>query len=49
MQAAMKKNHWGVEAVGFKWTEQDSVDNRLQSMDVGRFYSATICQSENRP
>ncbi len=38
----MAKNHWGVEAVGFKWTEQDSVDNRLQSMDVGRFYSATI-------
>ena len=34
--------HWGEDAVGFKWTEQDSVDNRLQQMDVGRFYSATI-------
>lgn len=34
--------HWGEDAVGFKWTEQDSVDNRLQQMDVGQFYSATI-------
>ena len=34
--------HWGEDAVGFKWTEQDSVDNRVQAMDVGRFYSATI-------
>ncbi len=34
--------HWGEDAVGFKWTEQDSVDNRVQQMDVGRFYSATI-------
>lgn len=34
--------HWGEAAVGFKWTEQDSVDNRLQQMDVGQFYSATI-------
>ena len=45
--AATKKpskitGHWGEDAVGFKWTEQDSVDNRLQQMDVGRFYSATI-------
>ncbi len=45
-QATKKPNkitgHWGEDAVGFKWTEQDSVDNRLQQMDVGRFYSATI-------
>jgi cytochrome c2 len=34
--------HWGEDAVGFRWTEQDSVDDRLSRMDVGRFYSATI-------
>src|SRR5690349_16723791 len=34
--------HWGEDAVGFRWTEQDSVDDRLSQMDVGRFYSATI-------
>lgn len=28
--------------MGFKWTEQDSVDDRLSQMDVGQFYSATI-------
>lgn len=34
--------HWGEDAVGFRWTEQDSVDDRLSQMDVGQFYSATI-------
>lgn len=34
--------HWGEDAVGFRWTEQDSVDNRFQQMDTGRFFSGTI-------
>ncbi|MBC7818284.1 MAG: hypothetical protein IAG10_15465, partial [Planctomycetaceae bacterium] len=42
MKPSKITGHWGEDAVGFKWTEQDSVDNRLQQMDVGRFYSATI-------
>jgi hypothetical protein len=43
-QSAAKKitGHWGEDAVGFRWTEQDSVDDRLSQMDVGQFYSATI-------
>lgn len=32
--------HWGEDAVGFRWTEQDSVDNRFQQMDTGQFFTA---------
>lgn len=34
--------HWGEDAVGFRWTEQDSVDNRFQQMDTGQFFSGSI-------
>ena len=29
--------HWGEDAIGFRWTEQDSVDGRWQEMDKGPF------------
>lgn len=34
--------HWGEDAVGFRWTEKDSSDNRFQQMDCGQFFSGTI-------
>jgi len=37
-----KPNHWGEEAVGFNWTEQDSVDNRWQQTEIGPFLAYTI-------
>lgn len=37
-----KASHWGKEAVGFDWTEQDSVDNRWQQTDIGPFLAYTI-------
>lgn len=36
------EGHWGEDAVGVRWTEDDSRDNRLANMDTGRFYSGTI-------
>ncbi len=37
-----KPSHWGKEAVGFDWTEQDSVDNRWQQTDIGPFLAYTV-------
>ena len=36
------RNHWGREEVGFDWTEKDSVDNRWQQADVGRWLGTLI-------
>jgi len=35
-------DHWGEEAVGFRWTEQDSVDNRWNQTQVGPFLASTL-------
>ena len=34
--------HWGEDAIGFRWTEQDSVDGRWQATEVGPFLSTTV-------
>ena len=36
------EGHWGEDAIGFRWTEQDSVDGRWQLTDVGPFLGATV-------
>lgn len=36
------EGHWGEDALGFRWTEQDSRDDRFGQMDTGPFLSATI-------
>jgi type 1 glutamine amidotransferase/cytochrome c2 len=36
------KDHWGVEVVGFAWTENDSRDGRWQKTDIGRFLASTV-------
>ena len=33
--------HWGEDALGFRWTEGDSVDDRWQQADVGPFLAST--------
>ncbi|RCS54279.1 hypothetical protein DTL42_03800 [Bremerella cremea] len=42
-------NHFGKEVVGFDWTENDSVDNRWNEMEVGRFLASTIPLPEHPP
>lgn len=36
------EGHWGEDALGFRWTEQDSRDDRFGQMDTGPFLSASI-------
>ena len=36
------EGHWGEEALGFRWTEQDSRDDRFGSMDTGPFFCGSI-------
>ena len=36
------EGHWGEDALGFRWTEQDSRDDRLGQMDTGPFFSGSI-------
>ncbi len=36
------EGHWGEDALGFRWTEEDSRDNRLAQMDTGPFFSGSI-------
>lgn len=33
--------HWGEDTIGFRWTEEDSVDGRWQATDKGPFLAAT--------
>jgi len=40
--AGSVKDHWGEEAIGFKWTEGDSVDNRWNQMEIGPFLASTL-------
>lgn len=35
-------SHWGKDAVGFDWTENDSVDGRWNSTNVGPFLAHTL-------
>lgn len=39
---AFVKDHWGVEVVGFAWTENDSRDGRWQKTELGRFLASTV-------
>ncbi|MCA9149534.1 MAG: hypothetical protein KDA92_09555, partial [Planctomycetales bacterium] len=34
--------HWGEAALGFRWVESDSSDDRLQLMDVGTFFCSSL-------
>lgn len=36
------EGHWGEDAVGFRWTEGDSVDGRWNAMDVGPFLASVL-------
>lgn len=36
------EGHWGEDAIGFRWTEADSRDDRLGKVDSGRFFSGSI-------
>lgn len=36
------EGHWGEDAVGFRWTEADSRDDRFGKMDFGSFFSGSI-------
>ncbi|HWL09435.1 MAG TPA: LamG-like jellyroll fold domain-containing protein, partial [Planctomicrobium sp.] len=48
-EKARTKDHFGVEAVGFQWTEQDSVDNRWNQSDVGPFLASSIFLPDMAP
>jgi cbb3-type cytochrome oxidase cytochrome c subunit len=34
--------HWGEDAIGFRWTEGDSVDGRWNEMNVGHWMSCSL-------
>lgn len=36
------EGHWGEDALGFRWTENDSRDDRFGQMDTGPFFSGSI-------
>lgn len=36
------EGHWGEDAIGFRWTEADSRDDRFGQMDTGPFFSGSI-------
>ncbi|EAQ78523.1 ThuA domain-containing protein [Blastopirellula marina] len=42
-------NHFGEEALGFRWTEADSVDNRWNEMEIGPFLASTIPLPDQSP
>ena len=37
-----KGNHWGTDAVGFDWKEEDSRDDRWKEADIGRFLACSL-------
>ena len=43
-QTAQQKvtGHWGEDALGFRWTEDDSVDGRWRKTNIGPFLAATF-------
>jgi hypothetical protein len=36
------EGHWGEDAIGFRWTEADSRDDRFGQVDSGSFFSGSI-------
>ncbi|HVW02769.1 MAG TPA: ThuA domain-containing protein, partial [Planctomycetaceae bacterium] len=36
------EGHWGEDAIGFRWTEQDSVDNRWNETKIGRWLASNL-------
>lgn len=36
------EGHWGEEAIGFRWTEADSRDDRLGKVESGNFFSGSV-------
>ncbi|HRE99677.1 MAG TPA: hypothetical protein PLI18_04105 [Pirellulaceae bacterium] len=34
--------HWGEDTIGFRWTEDDSVDGRWQQTDIGPFLATSV-------
>lgn len=36
------EGHWGEDAIGFRWTEADSRDDRLSRIESGPFFSGSI-------
>ena len=41
-QSSKIEGHWGEDAVGFRWTEADSRDDRFGQVDFGTFFSGSI-------
>jgi sugar phosphate isomerase/epimerase/cytochrome c2 len=41
-QSSKIQGHWGEDAVGFRWTEADSRDDRFGQVDFGTFFSGSI-------
>jgi len=41
-QRTKVEGHWGEDALGFRWTEDDSRDDRFGEMDTGPFFSGSI-------
>lgn len=39
---AKVSGHWGEDALGFRWTEDDSVDGRWQKTEIGPFLASTF-------
>lgn len=36
------EGHWGEDAVGFRWVEEDSADDRWKSMQIGPFLCSSL-------
>ena len=36
------EGHWGEDAIGFRWTEADSRDDRVGKVDSGPFFSGSV-------
>ena len=40
--ASSKKDHYGTDALGFRWQEGDSRDDRWKDMELGRFQASAL-------
>ncbi|WP_437186439.1 ThuA domain-containing protein [Planctomicrobium sp. SH668] len=43
------EGHWGEDALGFRWTEEDSVDGRWNQADIGGFLASIVPLPNQRP
>lgn len=48
-KAGKLSGHWGEDAVGFRWTEQDSVDNRWSRSEIGPFLASIVPLPDQPP